>query len=113
MAIVEHKPEPSVFIAPKEDELVLTVDKRQYPRKRNALIVLSGGMDSVTLLHEYKASIALAVTFLYGSNHNEREAECAAWQCRQLNIPHLVIPLGFMGEYFESSLLQVADAIPD
>ena len=31
-------------------------------------------MDSVTMLHEYRDSIAAAVTFQYGSNHNKREA---------------------------------------
>ena len=30
--------------------------------KRDTLMVLSGGMDSVTMLHEYKDSIDLAVT---------------------------------------------------
>ena len=79
---------------------------------KDALIVLSGGMDSVTMLHEYKDSIALAVNFNYGSNHNAREAECARWQCDQLGVELIEISLGFMGEYFESSLLSGAEAIP-
>ena len=81
--------------------------------KKDSILVLSGGMDSVTMLHEYKERIALAVTFDYGSNHNAREIECAAANCRMLDIEHLVIPLKFMGEYFESSLLSGADAIPE
>jgi 7-cyano-7-deazaguanine synthase len=113
MGIVTQQPPLEVFLPPKEDEKVLTTEVKQYPRTRDALLVLSGGMDSTTLLYEYQARIALAVTFLYGSNHNEREAECARWNCRNLNIPHLEIPLEFMGMYFESSLLQGADAIPD
>lgn len=80
---------------------------------KDCVIVLSGGLDSVTLLHEYKERIALAVTFDYGSNHNAREIECARYQCGLLGIEHLVIPLAFMGEYFESSLLSGADAIPE
>lgn len=79
---------------------------------KDCLIILSGGMDSVTLLHQYKDRIALALTFDYGSNHNQREAQCAAQQCRMLNIPHIVIPLEFMHKYFNSSLLQGPDAIP-
>lgn len=79
----------------------------------DSVIVLSGGMDSVTLLHDYKGRIALAVTFDYGSNHNAREIECAREQCRMLGIEHLVIPLEFMGKYFESSLLSGADQIPE
>lgn len=80
---------------------------------KDSIIVLSGGMDSVTLLHSEKERIALAVTFDYGSNHNAREIECAAWQCRQLGVPHVVIPLAFMKEYFSSSLLAGADAVPE
>lgn len=80
---------------------------------KDSVIVLSGGMDSTTLMHRHKERIALAVTFDYGSNHNAREIECAKWQCRMLGIEHLVIPLKFMGEYFESSLLSGADAIPE
>lgn len=70
-------------------------------------------MDSTTLLHEYEARIALAVTFDYGSNHNKREIECARINCEQLGIRHIVIPLSFMGLYFKSSLLSGADAIPE
>ena len=81
--------------------------------KRDSVIVLSGGMDSVTLLHDMRERIALAVTFDYGSNHNARETESARWQCEQLGVRHIVIPLGFMGQYFKSSLLQGADAIPE
>ena len=69
-------------------------------------------MDSTTLLHYEKECIALAVSFDYGSNHNAREIECAKWQCGELGIEHLVIPLDFMGKYFKSSLLSGADGIP-
>ena len=44
-------------------------------KNKNKLIVVSGGMDSITLLHDKKDEIALAVTFDYGSNHNNREIE--------------------------------------
>ena len=81
--------------------------------EKDSIIVLSGGMDSVTLLHEYKDRIALALTFDYGSNHNKREIACAANHCKELGIKHIVIPLEFMGQYFKSSLLSGADAIPE
>ena len=80
---------------------------------KDAVIILSGGMDSVTLLHDHKDRIALAVTFDYGSNHNKREAHFAALHCQRLGIEHLVIPLSFMSQYFKSSLLEGADAIPE
>lgn len=80
---------------------------------KSSVIILSGGMDSVTLLYDQKDDIALAVTFDYGSNHNKREAELAAYHCKQLGIEHIIIPLDFMGKYFKSSLLEGADAIPE
>ena len=80
---------------------------------KDSLLILSGGMDSTTLLHDYADRIALAVNFHYGANHNEREAECARFNCRELGIELLEIDLAFMGKYFESSLLSGADAIPE
>lgn len=81
--------------------------------EKNSLIIVSGGMDSITLLHYRKEQISLAVTFDYGSNHNRREAEYAAYHCKSLGIEHIVIPLSFIHDYFKSSLLQGADAIPE
>ena len=81
--------------------------------KRDTLMVLSGGMDSVTMLHEYKDSIDLAVTFNYGSNHNAREIEMARLNCRDLDIELIEIDLSFLAENFHSSLLEGADAIPE
>ncbi len=80
--------------------------------KKDSLIVLSGGMDSVTMLHEYASSIDFAVTFLYGSNHNQRELECARINCKELGIELLEIDLSFIGEYFHSSLLEGGDSVP-
>ena len=71
---------------------------------KDSVIILSGGMDSVTLLHDRQKNIALAVTFDYGSNHNKREAEWAAYHCKLLGIEHIVIPLDFMRQYFKSSV---------
>jgi len=70
-------------------------------------------MDSITLLYEEKDSIALAVTFDYGSNHAKKEISFAKMHCERLGIKHLIIPLQFIKEYFQSSLLQGADAIPE
>ncbi|MCF0166308.1 MAG: 7-cyano-7-deazaguanine synthase QueC [Bacteroidales bacterium] len=80
---------------------------------KDSLIVLSGGMDSVTLLHSQRDRIALALTFDYGSNHNAREIACARENCLALGIEHIVIGLDFFAQYFKSSLLEGADAIPE
>lgn len=80
---------------------------------KNALIVLSGGMDSVTMLYEYAPEIDLAVNFSYGSNHNARELECARYHCNKLGIELVEIDLSFIGSNFHSSLLEGPDAIPE
>ena len=72
---------------------------------RNSLIALSGGVDSTTLLYEYREEVACAVGFDYGSKHNARELAAAKAICRELEIPYLIIPLAFIGEYFRSDLL--------
>ncbi len=76
-------------------------------------MVVSGGMDSTTMLHEFAHRIALAITFNYGSNHNAREIECARYNCALLGIELIVVDMPFVGELFESSLLSGADAIPE
>lgn len=80
---------------------------------KKSLIILSGGMDSVTLLYDRKDEIAVAVTFDYGSNHNKREEEFAKYHCEKLGIEHIIIPITFIHDYFKSSLLEGASAIPD
>lgn len=80
---------------------------------KNYVIILSGGMDSAVLLHRYKENIALAVTFDYGSNHAQKEIECAKWQCKRLGIEHIIIPLAFIKEHFASSLLEGSAGIPE
>ena len=80
---------------------------------KDSLIVLSGGLDSTTMLYEYSERIALAVTFHYGSNHNDRELVFAQLHCERLGIPHMVVRLPFIKQFFRSSLLEGADAIPE
>ena len=78
-----------------------------------AVLIYSGGLDSTTLLYEYKDSIALAVSFDYGSKHNAREIAYARENCKRLGIKHLVIPLAFIGQYFKSDLLLSGGDIPE
>jgi len=80
---------------------------------KDSIIILSGGMDSVTMLYDYRDRIALAVSFDYGSNHNSREIPFAKLHCERLGIEHITIPLSFMHQYFKSSLLSGADDIPE
>lgn len=80
---------------------------------KDSILIVSGGMDSITMLYEYKERIALGISFDYGSNHNAREIPFAAMHCERLGIKHIVINLGFMHQYFKSSLLEGAEAIPE
>lgn len=65
------------------------------------------------MLYEYKDRIALAVSFHYGSNHNDRELHFARMHCERLQIPHREVHLPFIKQFFRSSLLEGAEAIPE
>lgn len=80
---------------------------------KDSIIIVSGGLDSITLLYDKAATIALAVSFDYGQNHASRELPFAALHCKRLGIQHIVIPLQFMQQYFKSSLLDGAENIPE
>lgn len=80
---------------------------------KDSIIIVSGGMDSITLLYERKDDIAIGISFDYGSNHNAREIPFARLHCERLGIKHITIPLSFMHQYFKSSLLEGAEAIPE
>ena len=79
-----------------------------------AVVLLSGGMDSVTALYEARLQhdVVGAVSFHYGSKHNDRELPFAAYHAGQCGVPQRVIPLGFIGELFASDLLQSGGEIP-
>ena len=80
---------------------------------KDSVIIVSGGMDSITLLYDKKNEIALGISFNYGSNHNAKEIPLAEMHCRRLGIKHININLDFMGQYFKSSFLEGGEAIPE
>ena len=80
---------------------------------KDSVIIVSGGMDSITMLYEYRDRIKLAISFDYGSNHNAREIPFAKLHCDRLGIRHIVLSLDFMRQYFKSSLLEGAESIPE
>ena len=79
------------------------------------IVLCSGGMDSVTALHwaSHVHDVVGAVSFDYGSKHNSRELPFAAEHASALGVPHTIIPLGFIGTYFASSLLKDAPPVPE
>lgn len=80
---------------------------------KDSVIIVSGGMDSITLLYDKKNEIALGISFNYESNHNAKEIPLAEMHCKRLGIKHITINLDFMGQYFKSSLLEGGEAIPE
>ncbi|MFA9196308.1 MAG: 7-cyano-7-deazaguanine synthase QueC [Aliarcobacter sp.] len=79
------------------------------------VVLLSGGLDSVTALHHMAATekVVAALSFDYGAKHNARELPCAADQCRSLHIPNRIVSLNFMADAFKSDLLKSGGTIPD
>jgi 7-cyano-7-deazaguanine synthase len=71
-------------------------------------------MDSVTALYEAATNYEVtgAISFHYGSKHNDREIPFAAYHAAQLKVPHKIIDLGFVGDLFESDLLKKGGEIP-
>ena len=80
---------------------------------KTKLLILSGGMDSTTLLHQQKDSIVLAVSFNYGSKHNETEIAYAKNSCELLGIIHRVVELRPVMAHFKSNLLLHGGDIPE
>ena len=79
------------------------------------LVLLSGGMDSVTALHWASAEheVVGAVSFDYGAKHNHREIPLAAWHCAQSGVKHDIIDLDFVNRLFASDLLKSGGEIPE
>ncbi|BCX49017.1 7-cyano-7-deazaguanine synthase [Haloferula helveola] len=79
------------------------------------VVLLSGGMDSVTAFHEVRRDheVVAALSFDYGSKHNAREIPFAKLHAERAGVAHHVIPLGFIDEHFSSDLLQSGGDIPD
>ena len=80
---------------------------------KNTILSLSGGLDSSSLLFDYKDSIKYAVSFKYPSNHNSKELECAKLVCEKAGIPHRIIDVTEVFKGFKSALLSGADAVPN
>lgn len=79
------------------------------------LVLLSGGMDSVTALYwaRHEHEVVGAVSFDYGAKHNHREIPLAAWHCATSGVKHDIIDLGFMNQHFASDLLKSGGTIPE
>ena len=77
------------------------------------IIIYSGGMDSQVALYKFRKKIKYALSFNYGSKHNDQEFARAKKNCERLKIPHKRIDLREVFADFKSDLLKTGGAIPD
>lgn len=80
-----------------------------------ALVILSGGLDSTTALYWAKSQYneIEALTFNYGSKHNDIEYSYAKKTCEKLGVKLTRIDLDFINKYFKSDLLKSGGEIPE
>jgi 7-cyano-7-deazaguanine synthase len=97
---------PDPRSAPQEDQSETSV---------RAVVLCSGGMDSVTALYRARRDheVAAVLSFHYGAKHNDRELPFAAEHSRRLGLRHELAQLGFMERLFVSDLLRTGGEIPE
>jgi len=83
--------------------------------KQKVIVLLSGGMDSVTALYHAVKNheVVGGLSFVYGAKHNHKEIPFAQLHCQQLGISHQTVEAKFIANLFNSSLLIGGEAIPE
>jgi 7-cyano-7-deazaguanine synthase len=78
------------------------------------VLILSGGMDSTTLLAVLKSKLEVVrtLTFNYGSKHNERENYAADLLSTMYGVANNLISLPFINKLFDSDLLKSGEDVP-
>lgn len=81
---------------------------------KNAVIILSGGMDSTTLLYDIinRGYNVKALGFNYNQKH-KRELECASATCKKLGIDYKVLDLSVLNQVAPSSLTRDDWKVPE
>ena len=84
-------------------------------KPRRVVVLVSGGMDSVTALYDAgdKHNVVGSLSYFYGSKHNRRELPFAAFHAKRLGVPHTCMRLDFIGDFFQSDLLESGGSIPE
>jgi 7-cyano-7-deazaguanine synthase len=81
------------------------------------VVVHSGGLDSSTLLaqlaHDFGNDNIIAISFNYGSKHNEMEIDAAEKLCRYYDIKREVVDLTTISKILKSNLLKKGGNIPE
>lgn len=79
------------------------------PRQAQAtsgVLLLSGGVESATLLHEHRADDLRAVFIDYGQRAARAERAAAQWQCTAAGLDLVVLDMGAVGEAFRAGQSQ-------
>lgn len=85
-------------------------------KKVPAIIALSGGMDSTTLLAEaisMEREIILAVGFQYGSKHNPYELTAAKKVAKHFSVPFHIVDVEGVFKGFNSALMDDKRDVPE
>lgn len=79
-----------------------------------SVIIVSGGMDSVTLLYDIhsRGEEVHALSFDYNQRH-QKEIQYAKMNCDALNIPHTIISLSVLNDIAPSSLTRQSSPVPE
>jgi 7-cyano-7-deazaguanine synthase len=80
----------------------------------DVVVIVSGGMDSVTLLYDVisQGHKPHVITFNYNQRH-QKEIQCAKYHCEKLVPDHLIVNLGVLNELAESSLTRPNLPVPE
>lgn len=83
-------------------------------KQKKVIVVLSGGMDSTTLLYRMfnEYSEVEALSFNYGQRH-KKELEYAAKSCAKLGIPHKIVDVTVINELVQGSSLTSDIDVPE
>ena len=78
------------------------------------ILVLSGGLDSTTLLYKLlsEGKEVEAISFDYGQRH-KKELEFASKTCKKLNIKHQIIEMDFLKNLISNSALTGDIEVPE
>ena len=81
---------------------------------RKGCLILSGGMDSTTLLYDLmdQGYDMECLTFDYGQRH-AKEIAMACRTCKKLGIPHKILGIGVLNEVADSSLTRTDQKVPE
>jgi 7-cyano-7-deazaguanine synthase len=72
----------------------------------SGVLLLSGGVESVTLLHERRAEALRAVFIDYGQRSARAERDAAQWQCAAAGVELVALDMHAVGEAFRADQSQ-------